>query len=197
MSEIKRLHKKLTVQPKVCPHCSSKFESSTNTYCSQSCAASVNNSKRKIDKISLPKKNVKTNIGSCLCCSKNLLKSNLKYCSSACQQKYVQDEYIKKWLSGEPVQTTRGSTVSKRIRNYLFEKYDCSCSKCKWCEINPVTGKSPLEVEHIDGDSGNNKPNNLTLLCPNCHSLTATYKALNKGKGRYERMKRYNEGKSY
>lgn len=39
--------------------------------------------------------------------------------------------------------------------------------------------------------------NNLILLCPNCHSLTPTYKALNKGNGRHNRMKRYNDGKSY
>lgn len=41
----------------------------------------------------------------------------------------------------------------------------------------------PLEVEHIDGDSTNNKEYNLTLLCPNCHSLTKTYRGLNKGNG--------------
>lgn len=30
----------------------------------------------------------------------------------------------------------------------------------------------------------NNKEENLLLLCPNCHSLTSTYKGANKGNGR-------------
>ena len=37
-----------------------------------------------------------------------------------------------------------------------------------------------LQVDHIDGNPDNNKGNNLRLLCPNCHSLTPTYKGGNK-----------------
>ena len=51
-------------------------------------------------------------------------------------------------------------------------------------------------LEHIDGNSENNSLDNLKLLCPNCHSLTPTYKNLNKGNGRFKRMERYNKGKS-
>lgn len=50
--------------------------------------------------------------------------------------------------------------------------------------MNPYTGTIPLEVEHIDGDPYNTTPDNVTLLCPNCHSLTPTYKGANKGRGR-------------
>lgn len=39
-------------------------------------------------------------------------------------------------------------------------------------------------MEHIVGDYTNNSEENLILLCPNCHSLTATYKGANKGHGR-------------
>ena len=55
--------------------------------------------------------------------------------------------------------------------------------------MNPYTGKIPLEVDHIDGDYTNNNENNLTLLCPNCHSLTPTYKGANSGRGRKTRHK--------
>lgn len=69
--------------------------------------------------------------------------------------------------------------------------------ECGWCEVNPISGKVPIELEHIDGDSNNNSLENLKLLCPNHHSLTPTYKYLNKGKGRHSRRERYNKGKSY
>ena len=68
---------------------------------------------------------------------------------------------------------------------------------CGWCRVHPVTGKVPIELEHIDGNSLNNSPDNVKLLCPNCHSLTSTYKALNMGKGRHSRRQRYQEGKSH
>lgn len=58
---------------------------------------------------------------------------------------------------------------------------------CGWGKINKFTNKVPLEVDHIDGDFRNNKIENLRLLCPNCHSLTSTFKNLNKGKGRIGR----------
>ena len=57
--------------------------------------------------------------------------------------------------------------------------------KCEWNEIHPITGNVPVQIEHIDGNSDNNSLENLKLLCPNCHSLTPTYGALNKtNKGR-------------
>ena len=115
---------------------------------------------------------------------------------NSCQHKYTNNKFIEDWLRGEDVGSIN-SNVSDRIRQYLFERYNNKCSKCGWGEINPITKRPPLEVEHIDGNSENNSNDNLTLLCPNCHSLTTTYKALNKGSGRYKRMQRYNEGKSY
>jgi 5-methylcytosine-specific restriction endonuclease McrA len=38
------------------------------------------------------------------------------------------------------------------------------------------------QVDHADGDSTNNKLENLRLLCPNCHSQTDTFAGRNKGK---------------
>lgn len=72
-----------------------------------------------------------------------------------------------------------------------MEKFQNKCSKCGWGEVNPYTGKIPLEIHHKNGNSTDNDEDNLDLLCPNCHSLTATYKAANKGSGRKERQKYY------
>jgi hypothetical protein len=45
-------------------------------------------------------------------------------------------------------------------------------------------------LEHKDGNSENHNLNNLELLCPNHHSLTPTYGALNKGNGRTKRREK-------
>lgn len=53
-----------------------------------------------------------------------------------------------------------------------------------------------LQLEHIDGNSDNNKLNNLQLLCPNCHSQTPTWGAKNIGSHSSRniiRRKRYNK----
>jgi len=69
--------------------------------------------------------------------------------------------------------------------------------ECGWDKRNPLSNKIPIELEHIDGNSENNMLENLKLLCPNCHSLTPTYKALNTGNGRAFRRERYKIGKSF
>jgi predicted HNH restriction endonuclease len=79
-------------------------------------------------------------------------------------------------------------SLSLHIKRYLFELHDSKCQGCGWGVVNPYTNKVPLEVEHIDGDSQNNKFENLKLLCPNCHSLTETWK--NTGSRKSTRIKR-------
>ena len=74
------------------------------------------------------------------------------------------------------------------LRAYLVRRLGERCQHCGWNERHPMTGRVPVEVEHIDGRWENNNPNNLTLLCPNCHSLTTTYRALNRGRGRAARL---------
>jgi hypothetical protein len=83
------------------------------------------------------------------------------------------------WLEGKDSGTLKGGSLSKTIRNYLLKKSNYCCSQCGWNKINPVTGNSPLEIHHIDGNYLNNTIENLQVLCPNCHSLTLNYKALN------------------
>jgi hypothetical protein len=42
-----------------------------------------------------------------------------------------------------------------------------------------------LELEHKDGDNKNNERNNLEMICPNCHSLTETWRGRNKRERRH------------
>lgn len=48
---------------------------------------------------------------------------------------------------------------------------------CVACGVGAIWRGLPLtlHVDHIDGDPTNNARDNLRLLCPNCHSQTATY----------------------
>lgn len=119
------------------------------------------------------------------CCTECLLEYNKK------QQELKYKEDVARWKAGLDDGMRGATSIKHFIRRYLFEKYEGKCARCGWHEVNPTTGNCPLEVEHIDGNHENNAEENLTLLCPNCHSLTSTYKSLNKGKGRNRR--KYNE----
>ncbi|HAR54904.1 TPA: hypothetical protein DCR79_01285 [Patescibacteria group bacterium] len=52
------------------------------------------------------------------------------------------------------------------------------CESCGWAKYS-ATGHLPLELDHINGDRHDNRIENLRILCPNCHSLTETYRGKN------------------
>jgi len=125
----------------------------------------------------------------CKSCGGKIKCKNPKFCSSQCSSDYAYKSYIKRWKRGLENGRRGELMISQHIRRYLFEKYDNKCSRCGWAKINKYTNKIPLEVEHIDGNYRNCAESNLTLICPNCHSLTSTYKGLNVGHGRSSRDK--------
>ena len=206
------------IKTKKCLECGETIEYSVRNkqerkrkFCNKSCAAKHNNRKRdnKIyNKISntLKKNNNKEKNNKeknnkekkkCLYCDKEIENKKNIYCSNVCHTKHKQKLYIERWKNGEEHGKKGDYGLSNTIRTYLFKKYDNKCTRCGWSEKNEFTGKYPLDVDHIDGNATNNKEDNLRLLCPNCHSLTKTYKGANKGNGRHKRMERYYENKSY
>ena len=113
-------------------------------------------------------------------------------CSYECARKLRRDNYIAMWLRGDVDGGTipgRG-VVSLTVRKWLFCRSGNKCETCGWSEVNKITGLVPLQVNHVDGNSDNNRPENLELICPNCHSLTSTYGSLNRGRGRKLRHKK-------
>lgn len=66
-----------------------------------------------------------------------------------------------------------------KLKNRLF-KSGLKENKCEICGISEWLGKTiNCELHHKDGNKNNHKLENLQILCPNCHSQTDTYKALN------------------
>jgi hypothetical protein len=70
----------------------------------------------------------------------------------------------------------------KAIKHRLLQEGTLQYA-CSECGISSWRGKElPLDLEHIDGNRYNNEIDNLTLLCPNCHALTSSYRGKNRGK---------------
>jgi hypothetical protein len=160
---------------KICNTCGIKFnygQDPHRKFCSQSCSAKASNLGRAKKK-------------TCFHCQILYSGSGKKFCSSKCSGLSQRKILIDAW-GKNPSSATRAWGLSATIRRHLIAQSGSQCSLCAWGEINPMTEKSPLEVDHIDGDCYNNDLSNLRVLCPNCHSLTNTYKALNKnGKRKY------------
>jgi len=103
-----------------------------------------------------------------------------KYCSLKCQHAFQFRQRVRALENGlYPAPTT-----SRFLRRYLVQILGEACANCGWAKRHPTTGRVIVEVEHVDGNWANNRPENLTLLCPNCHAMTPTFRALNKGRGR-------------
>lgn len=121
----------------------------------------------------------------CKYCGKPLTDNVKQFCNTSCFHEYNYREYISDWKANK-IDGTKGKSwvkPSNYVRRYLFEKYDNKCARCGWSETNMYTDTIPLEIEHLDGDARNNCEENLILLCPNCHSLTSTYRGANRGNG--------------
>ncbi|NJO66026.1 MAG: HNH endonuclease [Richelia sp. RM2_1_2] len=68
---------------------------------------------------------------------------------------------------------------SFKLKKRLF-KEGLKLEKCEKCgRIEWEGSKIPLELHHINGVSNDNRFENLSVLCPNCHVLTVNYRGEN------------------
>lgn len=186
---------KYNENPKLCLYCGTPivYEKRENKFCGHICAASFNN--KGIQRNKKKCKNIETKVEKCInthydkrhCVNCNIEITNKKYCSSKCQQEHRRKSKIDNFLTK--------SILWKGTKKYLIEIRGHMCEICGnkiWNDLD-----IPLELDHINGNSEDNRIENIRLICPNCHAQTPTYKNRNAGKGRHYRRTRYKEGKSY
>lgn len=141
-------------------------------YCSLHCAALQTRKRKK------PR-------NPCAVCGKVVTLAKQRFCSLNCHRA---NEFERRRKIPESGGYCGIYNCNGFVRKYLVHRFGERCSRCGWEVRHPLTGRVPVEVEHIDGNWRNNRPENITLLCPNCHALTATYRGLNRGKGRAKRL---------
>lgn len=135
-------------------------------------------------------------IYSCIQCGVECLwgrsKTN-KYCSNICQGLFTRTVKTKARIFDGQV------SEPKTLKSFLIQEVGNYCAECGQ---KPIWNELPLvlQLDHIDGNSDNNFPENLRLLCPNCHTQTSTYSS--KGTGntyvkdtkRNEYLRKYKSG---
>lgn len=125
----------------------------------------------------------------CKNCEKKLSKETKSGLCQSCLKQQQDEEKIKHWLETGDTGCKVATTLRNVIRDYIKESQN---HKCAICGMEDTWNGKELHfvLDHIDGDASNNSESNLQVLCPNCHAMTDSYMALNKGKS--ARDKRYN-----
>lgn len=81
---------------------------------------------------------------------------------------------IEEYFSGE--KRIGSNELKKRILGAGLKPYQCECCKNTDWMGSPI----PLELHHINGDRLDNKLENLSLLCANCHAQTDNFRGSKK-----------------
>ena len=110
-----------------------------------------------------------------------------KYCGFSCQQLFTWETVTKPRVERGECTHNSAEVLKKYLRGTVGDE-------CEQCGQLPQHNGKPLvlQLDHIDGDSDNNFPKNLRLLCPNCHTQTDNFGS--KGKGsRYKKFSKRNQ----
>jgi hypothetical protein len=172
----------------------SQVEKSSQHYCSRSCAATFNNKKfpkrKKEPRVYKFKSKIVGRVEiECANCGKKLSRQlaqaskSTNYCDRNCQHEHWDRKKIYAWLHEGLIEyRTKNYGMPMYIKRYVHAR-DKNCVECG--QTNEWNGKPlSLHVDHIDGRASNNRPENLRLLCPHCHSQTENFGSKNKNSDR-------------
>lgn len=97
------------------------------------------------------------------------------FCSTKCRSEQAMRQHLPKFKD----------VIQQKVSNKNFENYNSTDAvipardpapvqrpnRCEVCLIEDYQGK-PLQfvLTHLDGNTNNDRPSNLKLLCPNCSS---------------------------
>lgn len=160
---------------KQCPKCQTSHEKS-GRYCSRTCANSRTFSDESKEKKSVALRGRKLTYTKCEPTSSARKKYSIarrKYSSREERKEAIQQLWRIKY-ENTPFEELG---CENRRRRILEEQNHC----CNGCGISEWRGiKVTLEVDHKDGNRENDTRENLEGLCPNCHSITDTWRGRNK-----------------
>lgn len=157
---------------KECPKCNKEHEK-PGDFCSRSCANSRERDQSVRDKLSKSNKRFWDSL------SGQELESYKSKCSENLSvARIVAHEKRKSLYQSKPFEKLSWGLQRRKV----IEDQDYKCAECGLCEWR---GKPlSLEVDHKDGNNRNNSRDNLEALCPNCHSITPTWRGRNLNTGR-------------
>ncbi len=77
------------------------------------------------------------------------------------------------------VKNSQYQSYKLKRRLFLAGLKKQQCEECGWAK-KAQGGRLPLELDHVNGNSRDNRLLNLRVLCPNCHSLKPTHRGMNR-----------------
>jgi predicted RNA-binding Zn-ribbon protein involved in translation (DUF1610 family) len=122
----------------------------------------------------------------CKAVSVSVCTFNYKRLQKLCKENNINTDHFntkKTFLRGKHIWTKEtlfalNSTPYRTIVKDFMKRNGMVKDVCEECGQNSIWNNKRLDMEldHINGDSKDNRLENLKFLCPNCHSQTSTYK---------------------